>query len=254
MNYLFDGTYNGFLSCVFEFFAYKDTDVYLQSETDSTLQSTLFSINKTIETDLSKAKRVQSGLEKIVGKFTAKDFYRAHLSEDPKVWNAAFRIACRLFTGHHEILQNYGDDDVLYFTQILKKVSRERHRMKAFIRFSKSSDGLYFAIIEPDFNVLPLIADFFRNRYADQKWLLYDVKRKYGLLYDLTTVMEVSLSPAEKQVLSTDAVLTLDERDEHFQNLWKRYYQSTNIEARRNMKLHLQHVPRRYWKYLVEKQ
>lgn len=34
-------------------------------------------------------------------------------------------------------------------------------------------------------------------------------------------------------------------KEEHFQNLWKRYYQSTNIEARRNMKLHLQLVPKR---------
>lgn len=66
--------------------------------------------------------------------------------------------------------------------------------------------------------------------------------------------MEVKLSPEEKHALTTDTVITLDKKDEHFQNLWKRYYQSTNIEARRNMKLHLQYVPKRYWKYLVEKQ
>lgn len=26
------------------------------------------------------------------------------------------------------------------------------------------------------------------------------------------------------------------------------------IDARKNLKLHIQHVPRRYWKYLIEKQ
>lgn len=254
MNYIFDGTYNGFLCCVFEYFEYKDSNVQLQVEGDDDTQTVLFDSSKTIITDISKVKRVQAGLQKHLGKSIAMDFFRVFLSEDRKAWAASFNIICQIFLGKTNILGNYGNEEVLYFKQTLKKVSRERHRMKAFIRFSRSSDGLFFAVIEPDFNVLPLIATFFKNRYADQKWLIYDVKRKYGLLYDKENVMEVKLSPEEKHALTTDTVITLDEKDEHFQNLWKRYYQSTNIEARRNMKLHLQYVPKRYWKYLVEKQ
>jgi len=254
MQYIFDGTYNGFLCCVFEYFEYKDLNIRLLVEGDDTVQAEMFSESKSIITDLAKARRVQTGLQKHLGKSVAMDFFRVFLSEDRKAWAASFSIIRQLFSGKTNILENYGDEEVLYFKQTLKKVSRERHRMKAFVRFSKSSDGLFFAIVEPDFNVLPLITTFFRNRYADQKWLIYDVKRKYGLLYDKQIVMEVKLSPEEKHALTTDAVITLDEKDEHFQNLWKRYYQSTNIEARRNMKLHLQYVPKRYWKYLVEKQ
>lgn len=254
MQYIFDGTYNGFLCCVFEYFEYKDADVQLQVEGDDAAQTFLFDSDKSIITYLVKAKRVQTGLQKHLGKSIAMDFFRVFLSEDRKAWAASFNIICQIFSGKTNILGNYGNEEVLYFKQTLKKVSRERHRMKAFIRFSKSSDGMFFAVIEPDFNVLPLIATFFKNRYADQKWLMYDVKRKYGLLYDKENVMEVKLSPEEKHALTTDTVITLDKKDEHFQNLWKRYYQSTNIEARRNMKLHLQYVPKRYWKYLVEKQ
>ena len=33
----------------------------------------------------------------------------------------------------------------------------------------------------------------------------------------------------------------------------KNYFKSTNIVARKNTKLHTQHVPKRYWKYLTEK-
>lgn len=252
MIYLFDGTYNGFLCCVFEYFEYKDVDIHLQVQ--DTAQADMFSEHKTIITDVTKASRVHNGLQKHLGKSVAMDFYRAFLSEDSKAWKASFNLICQIFSGKPTILHNFGDKDVLYFAQTLKKVSRERHRMKAFIRFSKSSDGMYVATVEPDFNVLPLIIKFFKDRYADQKWLIYDVKRKYGLLYDKQTVVEVRLTPQEKQALTTDTVITIDEKDEHYQNLWKSYFQSTNIEARRNMKLHLQYVPRRYWKYLVEKQ
>ena len=39
-----------------------------------------------------------------------------------------------------------------------------------------------------------------------------------------------------------------------YETLWKDYFKSTNIEERVNMALHIKHVPKRYWKYLSEKQ
>ncbi|RYE25413.1 MAG: DUF4130 domain-containing protein, partial [Sphingobacteriales bacterium] len=41
---------------------------------------------------------------------------------------------------------------------------------------------------------------------------------------------------------------------EMYQLLWKSYFNNSNIKERKNMKLHIQHIPRRYWKYLTEKQ
>lgn len=252
MYYIFDGTYPGFLCCVFDSFARKEPEAIPLLSGD--LPADLFTPHRIVVTDTDSAERVQKGLEQHLGAAAAQDFYRVFLSEDRKAWVASYHIIRQIFTGTPDILQNFGNDDVICFSLTLKKVHRERHRMKAFTRFQKSSDGLFFAIIEPDFDVLPLIAGFFRKRYADQPWLIWDNKRKYGLLYDKITVTPVQLSPEEKTALANGVTLTLDERDEHFQHLWKQYFQSTNIEARKNLKLHLRHVPRRYWKYLTEKQ
>ena len=41
---------------------------------------------------------------------------------------------------------------------------------------------------DPDFNVLPLIRKHFLKRYADQQWIIYDLKRDYGLYYNLHKV------------------------------------------------------------------
>ena len=57
--------------------------------------------------------------------------------------------------------------------------------MEAFVRFQLTKDGLYYCIIQPDYNVLPLISNHFEKRYADQRWLIYDSRRKYGIYYDL---------------------------------------------------------------------
>jgi probable DNA metabolism protein len=44
-----------------------------------------------------------------------------------------------------------------------------------------------------------------------------------------------------------------DQQEDLYQLLWQVYYKNVNIPARRNIKLHRQHVPVRYWKYLIEK-
>jgi probable DNA metabolism protein len=137
--------------------------------------------------------------------------------------------------------------------QTAKKVDREKHRMKAFIRFQKTKDELYYAIVQPDFNVLPLIAAHFKERYADQYWLIYDVRRKYGLYYDRHIVEEVKIDFTEN--ISDAALKSMyDEQEDLYQSLWQTYFKNVNIAARKNMKLHIQHMPKRYWKYLTEKQ
>lgn len=253
MIYIFDGSYTGFLCCIFEAFEMKEWTAIPVPEKQH--QPNMFVAERSIFSDVHKAERIQNALKDKFGVRVQSDVYRAFLSEDLEAFKAVFYIVITLFKGQTNILENYGDSKVLYYHQTLKKVSRERHRMKAFIRFSKTNDGLFYAIIEPDFNVLPLILKFFKDRYADQKWMIYDAKRKYGFYYDTFQISEITLDASEQKELNNTALsIALDERDELFQNLWKRYFKSTNIEARKNIKLHLQHVPKRYWKYLVEKQ
>jgi probable DNA metabolism protein len=64
--------------------------------------------------------------------------------------------------------------------------------MTAFVRFEKMQDGVFFAKIDPDFNVLPLIRKHFKDRYQDQKWMIYDLRRNYGILYDLKPAIFLS--------------------------------------------------------------
>lgn len=148
---------------------------------------------------------------------------------------------------------DYGDAEILRVAQTAKMVSREKHRMEAFVRFMLTKDDIYFAHIEPDFNVLPLILPHFESRYADQKWIIYDLKRKYGLYYDLHFTKYISLDLTGKLNSGTLDPNVYAGSEVEFQELWQRYFKSTNIISRKNLKLHIQHVPKRYWKYLSEK-
>ena len=251
MNYIFDGSYQGYLCCIFEVFERKEFDAI--PITQQHIEINMFSEKRQIITDTQKASRILVGMEKIIGKQNVKILYHNFLSDSPLEWLNGFRLIVELFKTSVLDMQNYGRPDLLRLHQTVKKVSRERHRMKAFIRFVRSDNNLYTAIVEPDFNVVPLIIDFFRNRFSDQHWLIYDIRRNYGFYYDCIRVQEVSNSSEQDIQNPYTLEVDLDPKEKEFQHLWKTYFKGTNIESRKNLKLHLRHVPRRYWKYLIEK-
>ncbi len=251
MHYIFDGSYTGYLCCIFE--AFERKEFHAVPITESLMESTLFPEYRTINTDPLKYNRVLSAMEKVVERKNLNLFYHNFLSDSPVEWLNAFQLIIELFKMKKLDLRNFGDPSILRLHQTLKKVSRERHRMKAFIRFVKSDDGLYTAVVEPDFNVLPLIVEFFKNRFADQDWLIYDLRRNYGFHYSANEINEVSGNIKDTIPNPYELELNIDPKELEYQHLWSTYFKSTNIEARKNLKLHLRHVPKRYWKYLVEK-
>lgn len=252
--FVFDGSFNGLLSAVFEFYERKPKIAKLVWQKYH--QPALLDESTIVFTDNTKAERVWKGLEKKLSQQGLKMFYKAYLSEQPEVLQKLFDFARYIFDNPKGAEHNFGNPYVLAIANTARKVDREKHRMKAFVRFQKTIDGIYYAPIEPDFNVLPLIATFFKERYADQYWVIYDVKRKYGLYYNLETVTQINYEFASS--INTSKIKlpedVTDETELLSSTLWKDYFNSTNIPERKNTKLHLQHVPKRYWKYLNEKE
>ncbi|NMH27748.1 TIGR03915 family putative DNA repair protein [Flavobacterium silvaticum] len=252
--FVFDGTFEGLLTSIFETYEFKVKDVRLFD--NLRYQPGLIDETHEVISDKAKSDRVWKAFVKKIGKQKAQNAYTVFLSEDAEAFQHIFDFIRYVFDSGEGAESNFGNPSVIAIHKWERSVSRERHRMKAFIRFEQMADGIYYAPIEPDFNVLPLIAGFFKNRYADQQWIIYDTKRKYGLFYDLENVTEIAFDFAENIESGTTPYLSknlLDDKQELYGLLWNDYFRNTNIPARKNMKLHLRHVPKRYWKYLTEK-
>ena len=92
------------------------------------------------------------------------------------------------------------------------------------------------------------------NLYITYFLLLYDLKREYGYYYDLKEATEVRFEEKEAHLLSGLLGEELMDADEKlFQQMWKTYFKSIAIKERLNPKLHRQHMPARFWKYMPEK-
>jgi probable DNA metabolism protein len=245
------GSFEGFLSAVFQVYEEKLRDVTIQRK--ALASKTFFDTNQTIETNIEKAHRVWKGISKHCASEGKNNIYKAFLSELVGIENTLLHFIQRSLSEKKCIHKDYTDPEILKISKVVKMVGREKHRMDAFVRFRLTKDGLYFATVSPDFNVLPLNAKHFKDRYTDQYWLIYDLKRDYGIHYDLKAVTYVKLEVSGNVNKASKAPYYFSEQEQVFQELWKYYFKSTNIHSRKNMKLHLQHVPRRYWKYLSEK-
>jgi probable DNA metabolism protein len=252
VTYIYDGSLEGLLTAVFEWFERRPGTVCLA---DSRFhQPDAFQQDFHVLSDRKKADRVWAAMHQKLNKGWMRRVYCAYLSELPEAQVHLFEFICYLFQNGSGAENNFGNEHVLFVSQTAKKVEREKHRMEAFIRFQETTDGMFYCAIDPDFNVLPLISNHFRNRYADQQWIIYDLKRKFGLFYDLRTVEEIEMEFSAETIKSKAKPDILSGKEALYALLWKDYFNSTNIPARKNTKLHVQHVPRRYWKYLTEKQ
>lgn len=248
---LYDGSFEGFLCAVFH--AYENRYSSVDIQTAGKVQPGFFGSVHHINTEEDKAKRVLTGLEKRVSVTALKQVHVAFLSELPDIENTIFEFIRYAFKSNRRVECDFSNPSVLQVKDIARKVQREKHRMEAFIRFQLTNDGIYYAICQPDYNVLPLIEEHFKKRYADQRWLIYDAIRKYGLYYDLESVQAIQLSFNEACRQGLNVTEVYEENESVYQELWKHYFKSVNIAARKNTKLHIQHMPKRYWKWLTEK-
>lgn len=248
---VYDGTFDGFLSCVYYLYEHKLSKVSIVQEQFAA--QNFFDSFQSVPTELEKSRRVWRGIGTCCSQQGKSKMYKAFLSELPDIEEALLYYIRKSFYKPFSIDSNYADPHILRIAKVAKMVGREKHRMDAFVRFRLTKDSIYLATIEPDFNVLPLNAKHFLERYADQKWLIYDLRRKYGLYYDLNSLETVTLELSDAINSDANASVWFSSEEIQFQELWKNYFQSTNIPSRKNMKLHLKHVPKRYWQYLSEK-
>ncbi|MDR2912307.1 MAG: TIGR03915 family putative DNA repair protein [Alistipes sp.] len=184
----------------------------------------------------------------------------------------------------NSVATDFSNPDILRIKQLAQKVANEREHLMQFTRFQKSADApddtsgngrselcyaenesetaesisagagaTYFAPVSPRYNALPLAIPYFRDRFRDQRWLIYDIKRRYGYYYDLQNVTEVTMDD-DAHLLDgqlDEAMMAEDEK--LFQELWRTYFHSMAIAERINPRLQRQHMPRRFWPLLTEK-
>ncbi|WP_028309138.1 TIGR03915 family putative DNA repair protein [Desulfitibacter alkalitolerans] len=240
--YIYDGTFSGLLTAVYEAFYQKEKPGQILKEWD--YSQNLFSQPIYIYSDNDKADKVFNAIKERISFTALKNVYYAFLSEtdngDTLIYNY---LKLGLKMGKY-VDGNYSHETVSRLHEICKKVAREKHRMLGLIRFRLIRGDVYYASMEPDHNVIALIAPHFARRMSDQNWIIHDIKRKTAIVYNQTEWVMTELEVTQ--------ALPIDEEEYLYQKVWKTYFDKIAIRERKNPRLQKSFMPSRYWKHLIE--
>lgn len=234
----YDGSWEGFLSAVFEVFRRKHTDLTI-TRADSEPPG-LFPIEN-VPLSEKHALRVERGMDKL-GPNAAETLYTAWLSEFEGIDDALVGYMRIGFEEQIDPNIHVLHPDIMLVQKAARSVGWEAQRMRQFVRFV-NVDGIFVADIEPLYDVLTLIAGHFHGRYNDQRLIIRDVQRRRALISDTASWHIANLRDEPLPPLPKDGA---------YENLWRGYFKAIANPARKNLRLQQQFIPLRYRAYLTE--
>jgi len=246
----YDKTWEGLLTAVFDAYSRRQfPDLLLGTEEPGPMFA---DESHTLVTDPERAARVWAGLCRRAGRRVRNMLLHVWLSEEQEADALIVRCIKKIFDVRGSVAGDFSDPDMLTAHKTAMAVAREAQFVRMFARLQKTTAGSYFAPVAPKYNALPLAVEYFRDRFADQRWLVYDTRRRYGYYYDLETVTEVTLDDDSHLIEGAlgEDIIAADERA--FQQAWRGYHKALSIKERTNPRLQRQHMPYRFWKYLTE--
>ena len=179
-----------------------------------------------------------------------KELFICFFTGEPGMEDPIMAYARLLLASGGGAADNWADDTVRRVRQLSRRVLHEIRRLHGFIRFERLPDGTYYSRVEPDHPLLPLLAPHFAARFADQRWLIHDLRRNTGVYYDGKTWVFL---PEVRFPTPPEAALAVRDADETaYQDVWHEYFRTIAIEERRNPRLQRQRVPKRYWGNMTE--
>ncbi|QWT20077.1 UdgX family uracil-DNA binding protein [Bacillus sp. NP157] len=161
---------------------------------------------------------------------------------DPRRHAVLYRMLWRLAHGEKGLLAIATDDDVAWAHGCVKQVSRDMHKMKAFVRFRELAvdDGtVYVAWFEPGHDIVRRVAPFFVRRFTGMRW-------------SLLTPSRTAHWDGESLTFGPGASRADAPSGDALEDLWRTYYASIFNPARLKVDAMRREMPVKYWKNLPE--
>ncbi len=188
----YDGSFNGFLTVVYEAFENKYEIADIRKEARS--QQGLFNEIEMISTDMIKAKRVWYGVRK-KNYDAIKQIYFAFLSEEDGIEKLLYAYIRTLYFGKEKHSSNSQHEIAEKIFRLNNVVGKEKKSIERSLSLKPFSGGLSVTYIAPEFNVLPLISRYFRLTHNTHPWVIFDRKRNYGLYFNGIKVSLINKIP-----------------------------------------------------------
>ena len=238
--YRYDGSFDGFLCCVFESYIRREVPVQILPEEEA--QVSLYP-EKWIGTDTDRAERVYTSLSRKISPEARELVETGFLTCLPERELWLWRFYQLGFREKHAVSRDLTNQVVDTVRRAVHHLEEEAHLLTGFVRFSEL-EGTLVGEISPKNWVLPLLRPHFCGRYPQERFLLYDRTHQEVLIHvpgkwAISPMEDFQMGPAGAQELL-------------YRKMWRKFYDTIAIEGRYNPKCRMTHMPKRYWGNMTE--
>ena len=242
MIFRYDGSYAGLLTVLYRIFARRapPDDIICREPEQASLFAAFFESN----TEPELAARLSAAIRQHLGAETAANLRDAFLSGQDGIEMDLYRYLKLGWRVRRELDRHLTDPNVAAVHRAAHRTRHEAHRFKGLLRFRETEDGLLYAPFRPDADILAKLAAHFAIRLGDRRWLIHDVRRDLGALYDghHWAIGALTLETAP----------TFSAEEDEWQELWRAFFDHIAIPERANPRLQKRFMPMKYWEFLVE--
>lgn len=240
--YVYDGTFEGLMTCVFQSYAEHRKPSEIVDEKD--FEDSFFE-SRHIATDLKKSDRVERGIINTASEEAYEIVYKSFLTcLESKEMRILDYVELALSEGKR-VESLLGDPRVNTLDKAVRALDRECHHYKGFVRFSVHSNALT-AVIEPKNFVLPGLIAHFQNRYRNESYMIYDKTHGWALFGGMR---EPTIIPVDDYMEPSP-----DDDEINYRAMWKMFYDEIAISQRTNPRCRMSFMPKRFWSRLTEMQ
>jgi probable DNA metabolism protein len=240
MRVVYDGSFEGFLSLVYDVYYKKLSPTQILKEMPQTL---LLEDVYEVAFDELNAMKVFSSLQERFLPQNLQTIQNIFLCEAIAFEMDLLAFIVLGFKSQKE-LQNINNPALFRLRSYEKQLFHNYHKMSGFLRFVELSDGSLYAKLESRFNLAFLLGRHFKKRLNNQEFYIHDVKRTLVFVHTKEYVGIRRVAAFELPEHSED--------EAKFQRLWKEFFKSVTIESRKNERLQKQTVPLLYRTYMSE--
>jgi probable DNA metabolism protein len=211
MTLVYDSTFAGFLTAVHH--ARESGAAAIEREN---MEASLFSDSCFIRTDRQKAGALWLLIKKSFGK---------------------------------SALDDYSSPSRVSLMKAAWRTRRELHMYQGILRFTELSDGSLYAIVQPDCDILPLMADHFSERYHAFRWVIRDRRRSKARFHETgrgaLLAGDIDLGNNEDRGKRANSnIFSADELS--IREAWKSYFRHVTIRERTNPHLQRSFMRKKY--------
>lgn len=240
--YLYDGSFDGLLTIVFDCFVNKT--IPLNVHPINNYKINLLEETVEIKTDFEKSQRIFNGVVKNISYKTLYNSYHAFLANDDSKEINILKYLLDGFIVGQKINTMLSVDYVLNVYLLRKKMLSESHGFKGLVRFIDIGNNVFYSSIHPTHNVLEDLGHHFVNRLPNQNFIIHDKNRNIAFFYNTKEYKIIN-------DFSFD-IADLSQEEKDYQNLWKAFFKTISIKERKNPKVQMEFMPKKYWKDLIE--